>query len=209
MSLTSLFHRAPGWRRMLLLRRLLAAGLGLAACTLGVLSFTHQDPTVVVLNQPVAAGTILEPEHLGIRRLSSDKHPDKVILGTDKDEVAGKILASSGVAGEILHSNLLVGPELINSLSPGGTMVPLKLADPDLASLLVQGDTVSVVTINTVDEKPVVVAEGARVVATPPDEHSSSVLIALEDSQATAVATAALRSPLAVIVTGPRGGKRK
>lgn len=196
--------RTPGWRRATLLRRLSAGLLGFIALTLVIMDLRDRDPEVLVLARDVPAGRILDDADLTLAPLAPRSHPGGVLLPNDRERAKGSLLAAEGRAGEVLHDGHLVGPELINSLYPGGTMVPLRLADPELSPLLVSGDTVSVVTARAEDSAPEVVAEGARVVTAPRQEESASILIVLDEPQAQAVAAAALRSPLAVIVTGAR-----
>lgn len=174
------------------------AALGVAA------SLRHRDPEVLVLTRDVPAGTALQDTDLTLAPRALSSQPAGALGPEEREKASGSILAAEGRAGQVLHHGHLVGPELINSLHPGGTMVPLRLADPELSPLLVPGDTVSVVTAKEDDATPEVVAEGARVVTVPGGEESASILLALDEVQAQAVAAAALRSPLAVVVTGAR-----
>ena len=205
--------RPPGHRRSLLLRRLLAAALVLAAVVSVVRSATAEHPRIVVFAQAVAAGASLGEDDVMLRSVPADLIPDSAL--TDPQQAIGLVATAAADAGEPVTGSRLIGPELINALVGLGdegpssaTMVPVTLADPDVATLLRHGDTVSIVTVAAEGTEPVMVADGARVILAGADAGSESLLVALGNEAAERVAAASLTSPLAVVLTGDRAQGR-
>ena len=212
--------RTPGHARSQLLRRLVGVGLLLAALFVAA-SGLRDNPEILVFARDVGAGQELRAEDVHTTRVPQDAIPTNGALMTAED-VVGRVVTSPAVAGEFVTELRLLGDELTSNLVPDGHMVPLKLAEPDLVSLLHHGDTVNVVTSRE-DEysaglfAPVVVAEQARVIATSADitsggvnsgragtGASATILIALPAEQAQVVASASLSQPLTVVITGER-----
>lgn len=212
--------QTPGHARSQLLRRLVGMGLLLAALFVAA-SGLRDNPEVLVFARDVGAGQELEAEDVHTIRVAQDAIPTNGTLMT-ADEVVGRVVTAPAVAGEFVTELRLLGDELTSNLVPDGHMVPLKLAEPDLVSLLHHGDTVNVVTSRE-DEyspglfAPVIVAEQARVIATSADitsgagtsgragaGASATILIALPAEQAQVVASASLSQPLTVVITGER-----
>ena len=128
--------------------------------------------------------------------------PDSVIPSIADAE--GQVIASHASAGEVVTATRLLGPDLVSALvgdkAEGYTMVPVKLADPDVIPMLHHGNHVSVVTAGdgsaqTVAESGIVVSTGAE-----EDENNSGVLLLLKHEDAEAVAAASLTSPLTVVL---------
>lgn len=202
----------PGWHRSLLIRRTLASLLLLAAATLLAQSLFSEDPRVVVIVRDVPAGAEITADDTELQPVPADFLPHTAFH--DSHEVVGRIAASTISAGEIATAPRFIGNELIASFvantsdNPSGeslTMVPLKLADPSVIPLLRHGDTISVVSYDLETGLPRTVAARGRVVLAG-DSDPSTVLIALPESTAGAVAAASLSSPLAVLLTGDRAG---
>lgn len=199
--------RPPGHRRSLLIRRLLAAALVAAAGLSVVRSATTEHPRIVVFARDVVAGSALGEEDVTLRAVPAGLIPESAV--TDPEGTVGLVVTAAADAGEPVTEARLIGPELINSLldppdEDAATMVPVTLADPDVAALLHHGDTVSIVTVAAEGTEPVVVAAGARVILAGSDAGSESLLVALGHSAAERVAAASLTSPLAVVLTGER-----
>ncbi|OFP33528.1 MULTISPECIES: SAF domain-containing protein [unclassified Corynebacterium] len=194
--------RTPGYRRTVLLRRVLAALLIAAACVSALVRATHTDPVAVVFARDVPAGTRLNPEDVTLRRVPEEVLPDRAL--SEEALAHSHILAASAAAGEVVTTTRLVGPDLVSDLiadAPSGepfTMVPISLAEPDILPMLHHGARVEIVT-----EGPRTVATGGRIV-TVSDEDSGgkdTVLVLLRQSQAAAVAASSLAEPLAVVLT--------
>lgn len=205
----------PGWHRTLLIRRTIAAILLTTAGILFTSSLISTDPRVVVFSRDIPAGTEITGQDLEFRRIPSDLLPDQVVR--TPEEVIGRITASSITAGEWVTAPRFVGTELVSSLTsddptipPAGpyNMVPLKLADPSIIPLLLPGDTISVISHEPDTGLPVTIASGGKVVLVGDTTTAdpATVLVALPQPDADAVAAASLNSPLAVVLTGDRTG---
>lgn len=205
----------PGWHRTLLIRRTIAATLLLAAGILFTGSLISTDPRVVVFSRDIPAGTEITAQDLELQQIPSDLVPDQVIR--TPEEAIGRITASSITAGEWVTAPRFVGTELVSSLTdddpaapPTGplNMVPLKLADPSIIPLLLPGDTISVISHQPDTGLPATIASGGKVVLVGDTAAAdpATVLIALPQADADAVAAASLNTPLAVVLTGDRAG---
>nr|VDG62732.1 flagellar basal body P-ring biosynthesis protein FlgA [Streptococcus thermophilus] len=202
---------APGYRRALALRRLTAALLLLAALLTAVTGRAANDPAVLVFTREVSPGEPLSAGDVELQRLPEAIVPESAL--NQATEVEGQIVASTASAGEVVTATRLLGPDLVSALVPGDradyTMVPVKLAEPDIIPMLHHGDRVSVVTIDQAGQEG-----AARTIATnglvllaggADDSPAGSVLLLLLHQDAEAVAAASLSSPLAVVLTGERG----
>lgn len=212
--------KTPGYQRSQFIRRALGLVLVLAAA-LVALSGLRENPEVVVFARDVDAGRALTADDVATVRVPEEIIPAAGALHTP-EEVIGRVLAAPAVGGEIITELRLVGDDLTSFLVPDGHLVPLKLAEPDLVSLLHHGDTVNVVTSQVTAEEPgfaqpLIIAEGARVIATSADISAggnggqgstsgspATVLIALPAEQAQVVASASISQPLTVVITGDR-----
>lgn len=194
--------RTPGYRRAVLLRRCVAAALVLCAAVSALLSRVNSDPHVAVFARDVKPGEVLSAGDVELRALPEDLAPPSAL--TSVDEMEGQIVASHASSGEVVTSTRLLGQDLTRALVGGDardfTMVPVKLAEPDVIPMLHHGDRVSVVTAG--DGVPRTVAESGTVVlaGSPEDDKSSGVLLLLRHEDAAAVAAASLSSPLAVVI---------
>ena len=221
----------PGRGRTLILRRGLAGALVLAA-GLSAAAGVREHPQVYVFARNVPAGSVVGDGDVELRRVPKEVIP-AAALGPE-DTPAGSVLVAAGSVGEVLTPARLLGvSDTTQSFSaPGLHMVPLKLAEPDIAALLHHGDTVSIVTaaappgagvagagpddgIPVADATPepsaaALVAAGGRVVATALPEggkgqaRPGTILVALPAAEADRVAAASLSGPLTVVITGPR-----
>ncbi|MDY5784503.1 SAF domain-containing protein [Corynebacterium sp.] len=191
--------RTPGYRRSVLIRRFVAVCL-LAAAVISAVTSRNREPEVVVFARDVAAGAVIAPEDVALRRLPAKAVPDRALTSTSEAEDA--ILAAGAAAGEIVTTTRLVGPDLTRSLVASGavedvTLVPVALAEPDIVPVLHHGAAVSVISVEDTGA-PRTIATGARVVvAGQPDE---TVLLLLPRHAAAEVAAASLSAPLTVVL---------
>lgn len=213
----------PGYKRMVATRRLAAVILVLIAVVGALPGRAHDHPRVAVATKELEAGHVLEPHDVELRAVPEDFVPDNA--NDSVDELVGQVLAAPLSAGEVVTRNRVVGPDLVDALLGENTpekknrahysLVPVKLAEPDVIPMLHQGDVVSVVTVGTESSHGRVVAAHARVVmagsalpaasgaqspASAGQMSQSSILLLLPSAEATAVAAASLNSPLSVVM---------
>ncbi|OFT81877.1 SAF domain-containing protein [Corynebacterium sp. HMSC29G08] len=186
----------PGYRRAMMLRRLLAVGLLVVAGASLLIDAHANDPLTTTFRQPVAAGAVLTEEDVVVKRLPPEVVPEGAI--TDPAVAIGQIVAAGAAAGEVVTTMRLVGPDLVTQLVEGEppgepfTMVPLALAETDIMPMLTHGAHVDVVA-----EGPAIIASGGRIVTV---GDNGTVLVLLRQSQAAAVAAASLAQPLTVVL---------
>ncbi|OFS23591.1 SAF domain-containing protein [Corynebacterium sp. HMSC04H06] len=213
----------PGHPRATLLKKLVAGALVIAAGLVG-LSGWKENPRVPVFAREVAAGQELASEDIEWRSLPRDAIPTGVAAETDPADLAGRVVVAAGSAGEVVTESRLLGEELTHALgeSEGQDyhLVPIKLAEPDIAALLTHGDTVSVVSNGGTGDggelagtgaAETVVAQEGKIVSTAAagetaGSQAATILIALPAPAAKKVAAASLSYPLTVVVTGDRAG---
>ncbi|ALE75060.1 MULTISPECIES: SAF domain-containing protein [unclassified Pseudonocardia] len=198
--------RAPAWSRALLLRRVAAALLALAALVVALLPDAADDRAgVLVAARDLAPGVPLEPADLTVTAWPPALVPAGALRAVA--DAGGRVPAGPVRAGEPLTDLRLVGPGLaVRAGGPGASAVPLRPADPAVAALLSPGSRVDVVTDGP--EGPRVLAARAVVVAVlPPSptggpgaraEPGPLVLVALPEGEATAVAAATLGGEVTV-----------
>lgn len=193
--------RGPGWRRMALARRI---GAGLLATLALVLAVAPGDAGVpaVVAARDLAPGSRLAAADVVVQRWPAGHLPAGAV--SDPLQVDGRVLAGAAREGEVLTDVRLVGPELAARLdaTPGSATVPVRLADAEVAGLLVPGSRVDVVTPSSRGE-PVVLAEAAAVLTVlPPGDGPGArgrlVLVSMPQAVATRVAVAVLTEQVAI-----------
>lgn len=194
--------RTPSYRRTVLIRRCAALLLVFLAGASALLGRANADPGVVVFARDVHPGQVITSEDMTVKPFPEEAVPHSAISALNDAE--GQVVASHAAAGEVVTATRLLGPDLVSSLvgerAHEYTLVPVKLAEPDIIPMLHHGNRVSVVTAGdgvprTVAESGIVVIAGA-----PDDENSSGVLLLLRHTDASAVAAASLVSPLAVVL---------
>lgn len=194
--------RGPSWRRVAMARRM---GAGLLAALALVLALAPRTPgvSVVVAAHDVTAGATLSLADLAVREWAPDLVPAGVLR--DVAAVEGRVLVGAARAGEALTDVRLVGAALAAQLqgSPDVAAVPVRLADADVAALLVPGSRVDVVTVGASADEPLVLAADATVLAvlppsTGPGTRGRLVLVAMPRALATGVAAAALSEQVAI-----------
>ena len=240
----------PGHARSVVFRRTVALIL-VCAAGIAALSALREHPAVYIFAREVAAGTVLTDADISTRRIPAavvpatalrpegiagavaptpaDPWGDEHLAAADA-AVIGRVVLAAASAGEIITQSRLLGQHSVGGLLPESTqrahLVPLRLAQPDILSLLHHGDTVDVITaareephqgeIGFGEAEPdlgestssITIARGARVVlttiATEGSSRASTILIALPQAEAAAVAAASLSLPLTVVITGQR-----
>ena len=201
-------RQAAAFSRAVLLRRVAAAALVAFAAVVAL--YPQQDHSsgevVVVAAQDLSAGTVVEASQLTLRRLPAEAIPDGTAKATAA--VLGRTLAAPVRRGEALTDVRLTGSDLVRSIAadPEMVSVPLRLADPDVATLLHAGATVDVVTVGPQQGEPVMLARGARVLAVlqsgsrTGERDGKLVLVALDPVAATRVAATSISHDLTVTV---------
>ncbi|GAA3220426.1 SAF domain-containing protein [Pseudonocardia petroleophila] len=180
---------APGWRRTALLRRAGAGLLTVLALALALAPQARGTPVVVAASD-LAAGSTLAADALVVREWPRELVPAGAVPAVA--DAAGRVLVGAARAGEPLTDARLTG----DSALPGdAAAVPVRLADPDVAPLLVAGRRVDVVTLGERAGEPLVLASDAEVVTVLP---GPLVLVAMPRGLATRVAAAALSDQVAV-----------
>lgn len=195
--------RGGGWGRPVLLRRLLAGVLVVLAAAVALLpSGDRSGVTVLVTARDLPPGTPLTSADVQLRALPRDAVPDGALVAVA--DVEGRLLAGAARRGEPLTDVRLTGPELADLATgdPGAATVPVRLSDPDLAALLQPGAVVDVVTLGERQDQPLVLAEGATVLAVPPAgesrEQGRLVLVSMAPDAATRVAGASMSETVTV-----------
>lgn len=233
--------RYPGRTRRNALRRVLALLL-LFAAVVNWAQSRREHPEAVVFAESVAAGQPLDASHLELRRVPRELLPAGAMSSLEDPRIAGAILLSAAGPGELLTETRILPVELstagivsdstANSSAVPLHIVPVKLADPAMASHVHHGDIVSLIANAPSDPadgpftdtppdhsspQSTVIAAGAHVMSPAPQPASEahvggpssgrlggSILVALPADAAAAVAAASLQQPLAIVITGPR-----
>ncbi|AHI22306.1 SAF domain-containing protein [Corynebacterium vitaeruminis] len=207
----------PGYRRSQFIRRSVAVALVLAALLFTAWESRGSTAPVVVASRDVSAGSLVAETDLKVARFPANLVPEGAL--TDPGEASGRVAASAMSTGMPVLASSVVSLELSHSVVSKSTgdevrepynMVPIRLADPALAPLLVHGDTVTVVAGDGAGDHGEVIATGGTVIFTSVDDSqktgvpAGTVMIALPESQAQNVATASLSRGLAVVLSGTR-----
>ncbi|MGV0360923.1 SAF domain-containing protein [Corynebacterium minutissimum] len=208
--------RTPGHRRSVLLRRVLACVL-LVAAGLSAVASTREQPRAIVMAREVSAGEKLTRNDVSLARVPSSLLPATAVGGTP-DDVVGRVLLASASPGEILTTTRLLSSDLIANFGmEDAHLIPLTLAEPEIASNLHHGDTVNIVGGSTGEEETLdfehsaihgsTIASGARVISVGTSDDGArgrTLLVALPADAAEAVAAASLAQPLTVVIVGDR-----
>lgn len=205
----------PGYRRSVLMRRLVAGLLIICAVLLALSGRAAKDPQVVVFARDVAPGTVLSADDVELRSLPSNMVPTNAV--TDHAKAEGQVIAAAASAGEVLTTTRITGPDLVSSIAHARgadassfTLVPVKLAEPDIIPMLHHGDEVSVVTTggdsadaaDTAVAAARTIATGGTVITAGSGEAQTGVLLLLRNEDAVNVAASSLTLPLTVVLTG-------
>ena len=198
------------------LRRVLACVL-LVAAGLSAVASTREQPRTIVMAREVSAGEKLTRDDVSLARVPSSLLPATAVGGTP-DDVVGRVLLASASPGEILTTTRLLSSDLIANFGmEDAHLIPLTLAEPEIASNLHHGDTVNIVGGSTGEEEALdfehsaihgsTIASGARVISvgtTDDGARGHTLLVALPADAAEAVAAASLAQPLTVVIVGDR-----
>lgn len=147
---------SPGYARAALLRRILSIALLCAAAVVALLG-RRENPEVAVFAHDVAAGSVLTAADVDTRTFPASQIPAAIRVGgsTTVDDLVGRVVVAAGSEGEVITESRLLGPTLTSQIVSENTqdfslgpphMVPLQLAEPEIAALLHHGDTVDIVT---------------------------------------------------------------
>ncbi len=191
MELPARFTGRPGWRRRILLRRVLAGVIAALALVLAVVPERATVPVVVAASD-LASGSTLAAAGLAVRAYPPELVPAGAL--DDPAGASGRVLVGPARAGEPLTDARLTGA---GPLPGGAAAVPVRLADPDVAALLRPGSRVDVVTPGERADEPVVLAPDAEVLAVV-DAGGPLLLVAVQRSVATRIAAVGLAGQVAV-----------
>ncbi|MCO1658927.1 SAF domain-containing protein [Pseudonocardia humida] len=193
-----------GWRRALLLRRVLAAALAATALVLALSPAERVAVVpVVVAAADVPAGARLTAADLVVREWPAELAPAGV--AHEVPALDGRSLVAAARAGEPITDARLAGAA--PATDPGTAVVPVRLADPAVAAVLAPGSRVDVVAAGERPDEPVVLTSGATVQAVldpaaaaraGPGSGELLVLISMPRSAAERVAAMSLSGALAV-----------
>ncbi|MBF6240188.1 flagella basal body P-ring formation protein FlgA [Nocardia otitidiscaviarum] len=210
----------PPWWDGVVPRRLVAVGLLATAAVLALRGDPDDRRTdVVVAARELPPGHTLDPSD--VRTVGRETAGLPEGFAGDPAAVLGATLTGAVRAGEILTDVRVVGPRLAAAAAgtPDARIVPIRLADDAVASVLRAGDRVDVVaapaeaaweersrrTAGADATRPVrVLATDAAVILVsgadePRDAGDRVVLVALDARHATAVAAASLQTALTVV----------
>lgn len=197
--------RSPGRRRAAVIRRTAAGVLVVLALVLA-LAPAEGDATgaVLVAARDLASGAALTEADVAVASWPVELIPAGALRGPG--EAGGRVLAGAARAGEPLTDVRLAGTAPSGRTGdPRAAAVPVRLADPDVAGLLVPGSRVDVITPGPAADRPVVLAADAAVVTVVAAESGALgqargrlVLVTLPRADAARVAAAALADQVTV-----------
>ena len=192
--------RTPGWRRSLLLRRLLAGVLVVAAVLTALRDVGTGTPRALVFARPVPAGDTLSRDDVTLVPVPDHLRPATAVI--EPGEVEGRVVAVDTAAGDVVTGVKFIGTDLSEALvGEITTIVPVRPAEPEILPLLRHGDSVTILTATPEQTESDVIATGGRVVLVDTRESPGTLLVGLPETEATAVAAASLTVPLAVVLT--------
>ncbi|TWS18904.1 flagellar biosynthesis protein FlgA [Tsukamurella asaccharolytica] len=191
----------PGWARTLTARRAVAAVLAALALVIAVTSRpSGPQAQVLVAARELGPGGRLSGDDLAVRTVPAELAPQDALTGPD--DAVGRSVTGPVAAGEILTGRRVLTDRTAGQIRPGARLVPVSLHDPATMDLLRAGDVVDVVAQRK-DDSPAVLARSATVaVAAAPQagrQQARTAMLAMSESEAHAVAAAALSSPLSVV----------
>lgn len=184
-------------------RRLIAAALA-AVAALNALRILAPPPAetveVLVAARDLPSGSLLAEDDLVPRDWPADLVPPRAAAAP-----AGRVLAAPIGRGEVLTDVRLVGPGLALAQS-GQTIVPVRLPDAGMATLLRSGDEVDLLATDPGTGEASLVARDVTVLATPtgvPDGPAGGsggalVVVGASAEEAVTIAGAALTRYLTV-----------
>ncbi len=195
------------WRR-----RHLVVALALASVAIVVVEESRLDPPptkhVVVLAAAMPAGSLLGAGDVATRDVPAGLAPEGAL--DDPATVVGSRLAVALPPGFPLASSVLIGPGLTAGAPPGTAVVPVRLADSEVAGLLHAGDRIDVIQAPADGGAPRVLARRVLVMARTSSDTPAAVdvgaslgpllLVATTPEVATLLAGASTWDPLSVVL---------
>ncbi|GAA1007738.1 hypothetical protein GCM10009551_088320 [Nocardiopsis tropica] len=198
----------PGWARTLAARRAAAALLAVLALVLAVTT-EPRGPRAEVLTaaRELGPGGKLTADDVRLTTVPAELAPQDALLAAD--EAVGRSVTGPVGVGEILTDRRVLTDRTAGQIRPGARLVPVALQDSATMDLLRPGDVVDVVAQRKPragdqdDGAPLVLARSATVAvaaaAQGPRQQARTAMLAMSESEAHAVAAAALSSPLSVV----------
>ncbi|BDD81207.1 flagellar basal body P-ring biosynthesis protein [Tsukamurella pulmonis] len=191
----------PGWARTLTARRAAAAALALLALVVALTSRpSGPQAQVLVAARELGPGGKLTAEDVAVRTVPAELAPQDALDAAD--DAVGRSVTGPVGAGEILTGRRVLTDRTAGQIRPGARLVPVSLQDSAPMDLLRPGDVVDVVAQRK-DDAPAVLARSATVAVAPAAQagrqQARTAMLAMSESEAHAVAAAALSSPLSVV----------
>ena len=152
--------------RLLRHRRLIAALLVGAATLAGLRAVAPPPPdtvSVLVVRRDLPAGARLEAGDL-----TQTSFPTELAPADRASDVVGRVLAAPIARGEPVTGVRLVGPALVDA-QVGQTVLPVRLPDAGMASLLRPGDVVDLYATDPGSGQARLIAARVTVLAVPRD----------------------------------------
>lgn len=147
-------------------RRLIAAALAAAATLVALRTLAPPPATtvdVLVAAHDLPSGTRLGEDDLVVRAFPSELAPPRAATAA-----LGRVLAAPISRGEVVTDVRVVGPGLAQA-QPGETVLPVRLPDAGMVTLLRAGDEIDLVATDPGTSDSTVVAHDVTVLATPTD----------------------------------------
>ena len=147
-------------------RRLIAAALAASATLVGLRTLAPPPAAtvdVLVAARDLPSGTRLGDDELVVRAFPADLAPPDAATAA-----LGRVLAAPISRGEVVTDVRVVGPGLALA-QPGETILPVRLPDAGMATLLRAGDEIDLVATDPGTGASTVVAHDVTVLATPTD----------------------------------------
>ncbi|HEU0289012.1 MAG TPA: SAF domain-containing protein [Nocardioidaceae bacterium] len=209
MSRTRLHAIRRDLRRALYARRRLLAGIFAALAVVAAIQAVRPapPPTRVVLTAAtdLRAGQVLSPEDVVLVETAPELIPDGAL--DPSEPPFGRTLAGPVRAGEPLTDVRLVQGELLAGFEPGTVLATVRVFDPAAVVHLEPGDQVDVVGSDPRGSSTAsVIAPDATVVIPPADDDAvtlgegAPVVVAVDEATALALADAAVRQQLTVLL---------
>jgi len=209
-------HRLQWWRWARWSRRVLAAALLLAAVLIAGTGTRPPGAVATPSADVLVAGRTLGAGHrLAATDVTTSSWPLALVpvaaLGP-ADDVVGRIVTGAVAAGEPITALRLLGDGLVQTLTPGTTAVPIRLADAGVGALLRPGDHIDLYAVPAGaarEPAPVrLLASRAVVIAVPeqPDgvvPEGSIVVVAVQDSATSGLVQAAYTESIAATMAPP------
>lgn len=186
-------------------RALLAAGLAAASVASGLSVLAPDAPAaraVLTVTRDLPAGSPVTAADVRTTSVPADLQPDGALQ--QPEQAVGRLVAGPVRRGEALTDVRLLGSAL---LPPGSEVaLPVRLAEPATAALVVAGDRVDVLSASPEGGASAqVVAGGLQVLAVPDLESTGDgalLVLAASRPAAARLAAAAVTGSLSVVVLG-------